>query len=253
MCRRRGRDGHKDERGDTMLCVTGDTHGEKARFAKGSIIDRTLAEGDKLFICGDFGFIFLGNETEEKTLQFLSEKPYQILFVDGNHENFTLLNEYPVEEWNGGKVHVIRRDKEGNPKIIHLMRGQVFTIEGKKIFTFGGANSIDRYMRVPYRSWWTEEMPIPAEMDEAVLNLEKHNNEVDYIITHAAPEETMSIFHPYHPDEVLLNNFLEFVRENVKYKHWYMGHLHRDEDVWRHQTILWFELRNMLTNEVVGE
>lgn len=236
-----------------MLYVTGDTHGERDRFATGSVIDRTLTKGDRLFVCGDFGFIFCGNETEEKKLQFLSEKPYQILFVDGNHENFTLLNGYPVEEWNGGKVHVIRRDKEGNPKIIHLMRGQVFDIDGKKIFTFGGAFSIDCYMRTPYVSWWPEEeMPTYAQMDEASLNLEKHNNEVDFIITHGAPEKTMSIFHPYHPDEAPLNSFLEWIRENVKYKHWYMGHLHRDEDVWRHQSILWFELRNMITNEVVS-
>lgn len=26
-----------------------------------------------------------------------------------------------------------------SPSVIHLMRGQVFTIEAKKIFTFGGA------------------------------------------------------------------------------------------------------------------
>lgn len=236
-----------------MLYVTGDTHGEQGRFqGKGSVIERTLTKEDKLFVCGDWGYIFEGNDTENKFLRFLSEKPYQILFVDGNHENFTLLHEYPVEEWNGGKVHVIGRDKEGTPKLIHLMRGQVFTVDGKKIFTFGGAYSIDCYMRTPYKSWWPEEMPAMAEMDEAVRNLEKHNNEVDYILTHAAPEETMSIFHPYHPKEAPLNSFLEWIRENVKYRHWYMGHLHRDEDVWRHQSILWFELRNMITNEVVS-
>ena len=235
-----------------MLFVTGDTHGEEGRFqGKGSVIDRTLTGADMLFICGDWGYLFTGNDREQEFLDYLSKRPYQILFVDGNHENFTLLNEHPTEEWCGGKVHVIRRDEKGKPKLIHLMRGQVFTVEGKKIFTFGGANSIDRYMRMPYKSWWPEEMPTYAEMDEAVLNLEKCNNEVDYIITHGAPEETMSIFHPYHPEEVSLNGFLEWIRENVKYKHWYMGHLHRDEDLWRHQTILWFELRNMITNEVI--
>ena len=35
---------------------------------------------------------------------------------------------------------------------------------------------------------------------------------------------------------------IEYVRENVKYKHWYMGHLHRDEDIWENQTILWFDV-----------
>ena len=48
-----------------------------------------------------------------------------------------------------------------------------------------------------------------------------------------------------------LNNFLEWVRENVTYDHWYMGHLHKDLDLWRDQTIVWFAIRKMETNEVV--
>lgn len=59
-------------------------------------------------------------------------------FVDGNHENFDRLYEYPVEEWHGCKVHKIRS------LVIHMMRGQVFEIEGQNIFTFGGPSS--RYL-----------------------------------------------------------------------------------------------------------
>ena len=238
-----------------MLYVTGDTHGEEGRFLyKKSAIERTLTSEDKLFICGDWGYISDDSYSERQFLRHLAtEKPYQILWVDGNHENFDLINEYPVEEWCGGKVHIIRRDREGNPKIIHLMRGQVYEIEGKKIFSFGGAYSVDKYMRTPHRSWFPQEMPTDDEMKEAITNLEKHQYMVDYILTHAAPEDTRNIFHPDHPEEKSLNNFLEWVRENVQYKHWYMGHLHRDEDLWRHQTILWFQLRDMITNEVIEE
>lgn len=237
-----------------MIYVTGDTHGEKARFQyMDSAIEKNLKEGDKLFVCGDFGYIWDDSYPERQFLNFLSEKPYQILFVDGNHENFDLINDYPVEEWCGGKIHVIRRDREGIPKIIHLMRGQVFIIEEKKIFTFGGAYSVDKYMRTPKLTWFPQEMPQDNEMKEAITNLEKHGNMVDYILTHAAPEDTMKLFHPYHPKEKPLNNFLEWVRENVEYKHWYMGHLHREEDPWRHQTILWFQLRNMITNRIIEE
>ena len=57
--------------------------------------------------------------------------------MDGNHENFDRLYDYPVDELHGGKVHKIRNS------VIHLMRGQVFEIDGKKIFTFGGARSHD--------------------------------------------------------------------------------------------------------------
>jgi hypothetical protein len=56
-----------------------------------------------------------------------------VLFVDGTHENFDLLNAMAKESWNGGKVHIVSEN------ILHLMRGQVFNINGKLFFTFGGA------------------------------------------------------------------------------------------------------------------
>lgn len=233
--------------------VTGDTHGEEGRFRyKGSEILRTLKEEDYLFICGDFGYIFDGSEKEKNFMKYMAEKlPFTILWVDGNHENFDLINKYPVEMWNGGKVHVTGRDAEGRPKVIHLMRGQVFEIEGKKVFTFGGAYSIDKAMRREGVSWWPDEMPTDEQMAEANRNLERVNHKVDYIITHAAPEETMNLFFPYHVDEKALNNFLEWVRESTEYKHWYFGHLHFDEDLFRHQTCLWFQLRDMETNDII--
>lgn len=235
------------------LYVTGDTHGEEGRFRyMDSEILRTLKEDDYLIICGDFGYIFDNSYRERRFLRFMAEDlPFMILWVDGNHENFDRINEYPVEMWNGGKVHVVGRDKDEKPKVIHLMRGQVFEIEGKKIFTFGGAYSIDKAMRTEGYSWWPDEMPTDAEMKEANQNLERVNHKVDYIITHAAPEETMNLFHPDHVKEKPLNNFLEWVRESTEYKHWYFGHLHIDEDLFRHQTCLWFQLRDMETNEII--
>ena len=237
------------------LYVTGDCHGEEARMMyAGFAYNRDLREGDILFCCGDWGYISDDSYKERQFLRYLTEdKPYIICWVDGNHENFDLINQFPIEIWNGGKVHVIRRDKQGNPKIIHLMRGQVFNIYGYKFFTFGGAYSIDKYMRTPGFSWWEQEMPTDAEMEEGNRNLEANNYEVDYILTHTAPEDTMTLFHPSHEHEKRLNNYLEYVREHTKYKHWYMGHLHRDEDVWRHQSILWFDVRNLLTGEIMSE
>ena len=59
------------------------------------------------------------------------------IYFKYNHENFDRLYGYPQKEWHGGEVHEIR------PHVLHLMRGQVFEIDGKKIFTFGGASSHD--------------------------------------------------------------------------------------------------------------
>lgn len=37
----------------------------------------------------------------------LEKLPYTIAFLDGRHENFTLLDQYPVTEWNGGRVQEV--------------------------------------------------------------------------------------------------------------------------------------------------
>lgn len=234
-----------------MIYVTGDTHGEHARFRNPAYGMKNLSSQDTLIVCGDFGYLFRDDPREQNYLDFLSELPFCLLFADGNHENFDKINSYPMEMWCGGNVHVIRRNEKGIPKVIHLMRGQIFLIEGKKIFTFGGAYSIDRAWRQPGYSWWFQEMPTDEEMKEAIQNLEKNQYNVDYIITHTAPEDTMCLFHPNHPEEKPLNNFLEWVRENTTYRHWYFGHLHEDRDLWRNQTVLWYEVRAVETNRKV--
>ena len=40
-------------------------------------------------------------------------------------------------KWHGGKVHRIR------PHVLHLMRGQIYELEGYRFFTMGGAKSHD--------------------------------------------------------------------------------------------------------------
>jgi len=54
-------------------------------------------------------------------------KTFTTLFVTGNHSNYELLGQLPVSEWKGGKVQLIR------DSVIHLMRGQVYDIDGKRL------------------------------------------------------------------------------------------------------------------------
>ena len=151
-----------------MIYITGDTHGEQTRFDElATHGEPDWTENDYLIVCGDFGYIFKNSPMEHVFLNHLEEKPYTICFCDGNHENFAEINSYPVEIWNGGKVHKIRKN------VIHLMRGQIYEIDGKKIFTFGGAYSRDRYMRKEGYSYWREELPNDSEYKEASENLKR--------------------------------------------------------------------------------
>lgn len=121
-----------------MIYATGDTHGNFQRFKPEFFSEQAdMTRSDHVIICGDFGGVWDGSQKEEQTLDWLERLPFTTLFVDGNHENFDRLAEYPVEEWQGGNVHFIR------PHVIHLMRGQVFEIDGYTFFIMGGAQSHD--------------------------------------------------------------------------------------------------------------
>lgn len=211
-----------------MFHFTGDTHGVEDRFK----LLRTYGEpnwtaADYLMIGGDFGYIFSNNKRQNVFLDELEEKPYTICFCDGNHENFPAIYAYPEEIWNGGRIHRIRKN------VIHLMRGQVYTIDGKKIFTMGGAYSIDKFMRIEGESWWKEELPTNEEYREATRNLKAHDFKVDYILTHTMPREmivTRLFKIPDHHDAEL-TGFLDWINDTVEYQRWFCGHWHEDRKI----------------------
>ena len=158
---------------------------------------------------------------------------------------------YPEERWNGGKVHRIR------PNLLHLMRGQVFEIDGVTIFTMGGGYSIDKMYRIPGISWWAEEMPTEAEYEEARENLKKYGNVVDIIISHAAPDSAMEYFvqtgeisHRY-IQEMELNLFLEEVRQTIRHRHFYFGHMHVDKQISENMTALYYDVYDLKTGSRV--
>lgn len=232
------------------MAITGDMHGEFERIRECSLVcDKNLAKNDYLFICGDFGLVWNNSFMEKRQRRYLASKKYTVCFIDGNHENFNMLNDYPVEMWNDGKVHIIERDKDNKPKVIHLMRGQLYTIGGKKIFSFGGAFSIDREKRIKDLSWWEQEIPTEIEMIEGLSNLERHNFQCDYIITHTLPEEIMKNFYKINDEERKFNKFLDIIKKNVNYKHFWCGHLHLDLDLDDHTSIMYKDVKNMSTNE----
>jgi len=184
-----------------------------------------LTKEDYVIICGDFGYVWSGNHKEKDYRKKLNKKNFTTLFIDGNHENFPLLNSFPVEIWNGGKIHRIE------PSVIHLMRGQVYTINGIKIFTFGGADSIDRIYRQEFISWWAEEMPSTAEFDEGLENLQKHKDKVDIIITHSCPWDILYNNIGAIKPGTSLEKYLQVIKSLVGYKHWYFGHFHSDMQI----------------------
>lgn len=134
--------------------------------------------------------------------------------------------------WNGGKVHFI------NESVIHLMRGQVYIINGLKIFTMGGAESVDKQFRREGKTWWKEEIPSKDEYNEALDNLDNHNWDVDYIITHTASMNIMESM-CYIKENNSLNSFFNMLEKDLRFKHWYFGHFHDDIDIDNKHTLVY--------------
>ena len=83
-----------------------------------------MTKNDYVIICGYFGEIW----------NYLVESTYEKYWLDWlNEKNFTILYNYPVDEWLGGKVYKIR------DSVLHLMRGEIFDIDNKKFFIFRGS------------------------------------------------------------------------------------------------------------------
>jgi len=117
-----------------MIYITGDTH-IPIDIAK--IMDddfccyEHLTLDDYVIICGDFGGVWDQSKAIREHMHKLNNRGFTTLFVDGNHENFDMLNAMPVKEWHGGKVHFVEEN------IIHLMRGQIFEIDKHSFFYDG--------------------------------------------------------------------------------------------------------------------
>lgn len=216
-----------------MVYVTGDMHGDDARWYDRQL--KKLKAGDTLLICGDFGYVWSGSKREKKDLEYLGSRPYAIGFLDGTHENFDLLRSYRQTVWNGGRVHRI----SGN--LFHLIRGQIFTIEGQRFFVFGGGESPDKEIRLEQHSWWRDELPSPAEMAEGAENLDEAGLKVDYILTHEPPSMVKSavLLRAGKADRVSkLNGYLEEIDRACTFRHWYFGSIHEDRTVTPRHTAL---------------
>lgn len=197
---------------------------------------------DYLIICGDVGVCGFSTVEETEVRNVLRSLPVTTLFIDGNHENFEHLNSYSIDMWNGGKVHFIESD------IIHLMRGQVFEIDGTRFFTFGGAYSIDKMYRTEGLTWFPEEIPTRAEYEEGWHNLEEADFKVDYILTHSGPREVVAAmgYGELSDDEIELRQYLQRVADNTDFTAWYFGHFHEDAEVEDIFFCLYDELKTVL-------
>lgn len=237
-----------------MIFCTGDCHAEFNKFSTKNFPEqKELSREDFVIVCGDFG-IWHDTPKERYWLDWLNEKPFTTLFVDGNHENFDRLygDEFPIVDFHGGKAHKVRDN------IYHLMRGYVFDLCGKKFFAFGGASSHDiadgildqadfdteeafestyhrwwrqgRMFRVKHFSWWEEELPNQAEMDFGEQTLKANDYAVDYVISHCLPQDAAVLMGFCSADRLTMY-FNKLLQDGLQFQAWYAGHYHVNKKI----------------------
>jgi len=245
-----------------MIYLTGDTHGEwMKRLNKESFPEqKNMTKNDYVIILGDFG-IWDNSKQEKYNLDWLESRNFTTLFISGNHENYDILDNLPDEEWHGGKVNKVR------PSVIHLKRGQIFNINGFTFFTFGGASSHDiqdgildpndkffkskekklkkenALYRVNHVTWWERELPSQQEMKDGIINIDKNNKKIDFVLTHS-PFSSILLYMDagcklYNTD--YLTDYLENIYNTTEFKCWFFGHMHVDEKFSEFNSICLYE------------
>ena len=217
-----------------MIYITGDTHGgyDIAKFK-----NKTFNKDDIVIICGDFGYVFAWNpkmfKQERAGLEkFLETVGCTVLFVDGNHENFHRLENFPTITKFGGKVQRLAKN------CFHLLRGEHYEINGFKFLALGGAESHDKERRLLNYTLWSEETITEQEANKAIENLDKG---VDYVITHSAPAYFQqklfkqlnfpyNVYDENHSCQQLERVLCKLVEKQDGNWKWFMGHYHVDVD-----------------------
>lgn len=247
------------------IWITGDTHGgiDMHKLSRASLKSRgiEIAEGDYLIILGDFGFPFLDSEVKQPRgeyhywMKWFRERKYTVLWIDGNHDNFNFWDKQPITERFGGKVQVHPEAEN----VLHLLRGEIYEIEGKTFFTFGGALSIDKARRQPNISWWEQEEATPEQMKHAEENLAARDFKVDYILTHTLPRTVINEFPELFYIKDKTAEFLDELLLTADYKMWLCGHMHLDILAKKRRLVIFYqrvarleEIEAELAEEPVG-
>ena len=227
-----------------MIYITGDTH---------NTIDMSnLSTKNMKFCCkkfnadyhnittaivlGDFGLpwsacpvdergIHPKDKTDRYLLKWYNSKPFKVLAVMGNHENYDMIEKLPEIEMFGSKVLKVSKN------IFYLKRGEVYTIEGNKFLVLGGARSQDKAYRIPHESWWPQEELSEEEKRNCFIRIKESGGSFDYVLSHNGTSQGIACLESM--EEVQKDSTVSFNDEvacAVTYRKWFFGHWHIDMD-----------------------
>lgn len=200
-----------------MIYVLGDLHGNWSALKRTA---EFINSDDTIIQLGDFGIY----STELFYLKeaFPKGYPCKVFIVDGNHEDFNIINEWSKDDLT-----------EFHKNFFYVPRGYVMEID-KQLFGFlGGAESIDKAWRTNRIDWFAEERIQESDIETLVRNV--NNRQLDVLITHSPPEFVNRVYFPRLREEdwQLPLGWIDESAVRVNKVHWalrpkkhYCGHMH---------------------------
>ena len=232
-----------------MIYITGDTHNleDMSNLSTSNMKFCCMQQAadyksiENVIVLGDFGLpwyncpvdeggILPKNRSDDYLLKWYSQKPFQIFAVQGNHENYDMIEKLPQEQMFGGTVLRLSYN------VFYLKRGEIYTIEDKSFLVLGGAASTDKIFRIPHESWWEQEEWTKEEQAACLAKIEEHGNKFDYVLSHTGTTKGIALADPYYSDEARLAElqldstvcFNDKIDSLITYKKWFFGHWHSD-------------------------
>jgi len=150
------------------IIYLGDIHGELRIFNH----LRSIVEPNDIIIqVGDFG---VSREILKEWAKNYSDYPCPVYFIDGNHENFDI-----IDSWDKTEVSEVASG------LFYVPRGLVKTIQGQRIGFLGGGASIDKHWRIKGTNWFPQEVVSDQDIDTLLANVGE--DPIDVLVTHVAP------------------------------------------------------------------
>ena len=232
-----------------MIYITGDTHNvtDMSNLSSSNMKLCCMEQGvdynkiTNVIVLGDFGLpwcscsvdldgIHPKDKTDKYLLDWYKKKPFRILAVMGNHDNYDMLEKLPKVQMFDSSVLKVSEN------IFYLKRGESYNIEGKTFLVLGGALSDDKAHRKVHESWWPQEEWSDEERLKCIEKIKKAEAKFDYVLSHTGTTKGIASLDTYYENNENLAElkrdttvvFNDKVESMVVCKKWFFGHWHSD-------------------------
>lgn len=239
------------------LYLTGDTHGEnierfsynRHEFLKG------LTADDVAVVLGDAALMWPGLEAETlRFLQNMEAKPFQVVFLFGNHDNYDWAETLPEVDAFGGRLRQVVAGGRAWPGRYVCDNWAVLELAGRRCLLCAHAQSNDatilfdaddkngirqakrrrEWFRIRHQSWWPQEKLDAGALSAFAESLAGEH--IDVVLTHDCPTFYYTKVTPWElvarwPTEQ--EKLFDRLRQELDFGVWAHGHMHRGRFAYR--------------------